>query len=126
MPLTCQEAVDRNRVKEKLGRTITLARSANMTRPQNGRGACHYCGPCERGCVTHSYFNSAFTTVADALRTGNCALISNAMVHKVLMDEKTNRAAGVLYLNRNTTEKRGIPARVGILFAQKQGGTRSL
>jgi len=126
MPLTCQELLVRNRVKEKLGRTVTLARSANMTRPQNGRGPCHYCGPCERGCVTHSYFNSAFTTVADAMRTGNCTLISNAMAHKVLMDEKTNRAGGVLYVDRKTHETREIHARVVILCAQTQESTRIL
>ena len=126
MPLTCQEALVRRHVKEKLGRTVTLARSANLTRPHNGRGPCHYCGPCERGCVTHSYFNSAFTTVADALRTGNCTLISNAMAHKVLMDEKTNRASGVLYVDRNTKETREIYARLVILCAQTQESTRIL
>jgi len=126
MPLTCQEILVRNRVKEKFGRTVTLARSANMTRPQNGRGPCHYCGPCERGCVTHSYFNSAFTTVPDAIRTGNCTLISNAMAHKVLMDEKTNRAKGVLYVDRNTRETKEIHARVVILCAQTQESTRIL
>ena len=31
MPLTCQESVFRERVKQKLGRTVTLARSANLT-----------------------------------------------------------------------------------------------
>src|SRR5258708_34281178 len=97
-----------------------------MTKPQNGRGPCHYCGPCERGCVTHSYFNSAFTTVADALQTGNCTLISNAMAHKVLVDEKTNRARGVLYVDRNTREAREIQARGGILCAQTQERTRIL
>src|SRR5258707_1374660 len=106
MPLTCQETLVRNRVKEKFGRTVTLARSANMTKPQNGRGPCHYCGPCERGCMTHSYFNSAFTTVADALRTGNCTLISNAMAPNGLMDEKTNRPRGELDVDRNTGETR--------------------
>ena len=126
MPLTCHETLVRDRVKEKLGRTVTLARSANITRPQNGRGACHYCGPCARGCVTHSYFNSAFTTVADALRTGNCKLISHAMVHKVLMDENTNRARGVLYVDRNTKQAREIHARVVILCAQTQESTRIL
>jgi choline dehydrogenase-like flavoprotein len=126
MPLTCQETLVRNRVKEKLGRTVTLARSANLTRPQNGRGPCHYCGPCERGCVTHSYFNSAFTTVADAVRTGNCTLISNAMAHKVLLNEKANRARGVLYVDRNTKETREILARVVILCAQTQESTRIL
>src|SRR5258706_11207948 len=102
------------------------AGSANLTRPLSGRGACHYCGPCERGCMTHSYFNSAFTTVADALRTGNCTLISNAMAHKVLMDEKTNRAKGVLYVDRNTRATREIHARVVILCAQTQESTRIL
>src|ERR1700687_4478574 len=126
MPLTCQETLVRNRVKEKLGRTVTLARSANLTRLQNGRGPCHYCGPCERGCVTHSYFNSAFTTVADAVRTGNCTLISNAMAHKVLLNEKVNRARGVLYIDRNTKETREILARVVILCAQTQESTRIL
>ncbi len=58
MGLTCAETLLRKRVKEKLGWTVTLGRSANLTKPINGRAACHYCGPCERGCVTHSYFNS--------------------------------------------------------------------
>ena len=73
-------------IKTKFGRTLTMGRLANITKPINGRAPCHYCGPCERGCVTHSYFNSAFTTVADALKTGNCTHIPNAMVYQVLMD----------------------------------------
>src|SRR5579863_2511374 len=96
MGLTCSEVLLRNKVKGKMGRTVTLGRSANITKPINGRAACHYCGPCERGCVTHSYFNSAFTTVADALKSGNCTLISNAMAYKVLMDSGSNRAKGIL------------------------------
>ena len=74
-------------IKSKLGRTLTIGRAANLTKPINGRQPCHYCGPCERGCVTHSYFNAAFTTVADALKTGNCTHIPNAMVYQVLMDK---------------------------------------
>lgn len=126
MPMTCQEILVRNRLKDKFGRTVTLARSANMTRPQNGRGPCHYCGPCERGCVTHSYFNSAFTTVADALRTKKCTLISNAMVHKVFLDQATNRATGVQYVDRITRETREIRGRVVLLCAQTQESTRIL
>ena len=126
MPLTCQESFFRDRIKEKLGRTATLARSANLTRPLNGRGPCHYCGPCERGCVTHSYFNSAFTTVADAISTGNCTLISNAMVHRVLMDPDRNRARGVLYIDRQTRQPHEVFARVVILCAQAQESVRIL
>jgi choline dehydrogenase-like flavoprotein len=126
MPLTCQESIFRERVKRKLNRTVTLARSANLTRPINGRGPCHFCGPCERGCVTHSYFNAAFTTVPDALGTGKCTLISNAMVHKVLMDPATNRARGLLYVDRKTRQSRELHARVVILCAQSQESVRVL
>jgi choline dehydrogenase-like flavoprotein len=126
MPLSCQESAFRDRVKQKLNRTVTLARSANLTRPTNGRGPCHYCGPCERGCVTHSYFNAAFTTVPDALHSGNATLISNAMVHKVLMDPATNRARGLVYMDRVTKESRELTARVVILCAQSQESVRIL
>jgi len=126
MPLTCHELLFRNRVKEKLGRTVTICRIANLTRPKNDRAACHYCGPCWRGCITHSYFNSSFTTVADALHSGNCTLISNAMVHQVLMDNNTNRAKGVVYVDRNNLERHEIHARVVILCAQTFESTRVL
>ena len=76
--------------------------------------------------MTHSYFNSAFTTVADALATGNCTLISNAMAYKVLMDSERNRARGVLYIDRNTRQAREVFARVVILCAQSQESVRIL
>jgi choline dehydrogenase-like flavoprotein len=126
MALTCQETLFRNRVRQVLGRTVTLARSANLTRPQNGRTPCHYCGPCERGCATHSYFNSAFTTVADAVASGNCTLVSNAMAYKVLMDPDGSRARGVVYIDRDTREPREIRARAVILCAQAQESARIL
>jgi choline dehydrogenase-like flavoprotein len=126
VPLTCQETLFRNRVKEKLGRSVMPTRSANLTKPLRGRGPCHYCGPCERGCMTHSYFNSAFTTVADAIASGKCTLISNAMVHKVLMDPESNRARGVQYVDRVTRQPREIFARAVVLCAQSQESVRIL
>ncbi len=111
MPMSCAETQLRTRVKSKLGWTVTIGRSANITKPINGRGPCHYCGPCEHGCVTHSYFNAAFTTVADALASGNTTLITNAMVYKVLTDPKTNKASGVMYIDRVTREVREVRAR---------------
>lgn len=126
MGLTCAETLFRNRVKAKLGRTVTLGRSANLTRPVNGRPPCHYCGPCERGCVTHSYFNSAFTTVADALATGRCTLVPNAMAYKVLMDADRHRATGVLYIDRLTRQPKEVRGRVVILCAQSLESVRIL
>jgi choline dehydrogenase-like flavoprotein len=126
MAMSCAEMQLRTRVKEKFGRTITIGRSANLTRAINGRQACHYCGPCERGCVTHSYFNSAFTTVADALKTGNCTLITDAMVYKVLMDADGRRASGVLYIDRTTRQARELRARNVVLCAQALESARIL
>src|SRR5437879_13894573 len=76
--------------------------------------------------MTHSYFNSAFTTVADAVATGNCTLISNAMVYKVLMDSDGNRARGLLYVDRNTRQALEIYTRTVILCAQSQESVRIL
>jgi choline dehydrogenase-like flavoprotein len=126
MGMTCAETRLRTRVKDKLGFTVTLGRAANITRPINGRAACHYCGPCERGCITRSYFNSAFTTVADALATGHCTLIPNAMVYKVLMDAERNRATGLLYIDRNTRRPREVYGRSVVLCAQALESARVL
>jgi len=126
MPLNCVETHFRNRVKSKLGWVPMPSRSANLTRSINGRAACHYCGPCERGCATHSYFNAAFTTVADALKSGHCTHIPNAMVFKVLMDSERNRAQGVLYIDRNTREPAEVQARAVVLCAQSLESVRIL
>ena len=126
MPMSCAETQLRTRVKDRLGWTVTIGRAANITRPINGRGACHYCGPCEHGCVTHSYFNAAFTTVADALRSGNTTLITNAMVYRVLTDRSTNKATGVMYIDRVTREVKEVRARAVLLCAQALESARIL
>lgn len=118
MGLTCAEVHVRGVIRKAFNRTLTQGRAANLTTPINGRQACHYCGPCERGCVTHSYFNSAFTTVADAIGTGRCTLIQNAMVYQVLMDEDGRTARGVAYIDRQTRQVREVHARVVVLAAQ--------
>ena len=126
MPMSCAETQLRTRVKEKLGWTVTIGRAANITKPINGRAPCHYCGPCEQGCATHSYFNSAFTTVADALKSGNTTLITDAMVYKVLTDPSTHKATGVMYIDRVTREVKEVKARAVLLCAQALESTRIL
>lgn len=126
MAMTCGEVQLRERVREKFGRTVTIGRTAILTRAHNGRAACHYCGPCERGCTTYSYFSSPFTTVADALKSGHCTLISNAVVSHVDMDHENNRAAGVTYIDRITRKTYEVKARTVILCAQALESTRIL
>jgi glucoside 3-dehydrogenase (cytochrome c) catalytic subunit len=126
MALTCAETALRTRWKAKFGRTLTQGRTANLSRAHNKRQACHYCGPCEHGCVTHSYFNASFTTMADAMATGRCTLVTGAMVYKVLVDPETRRARGVLYIDRATRQPREIFGRVVSLCAQTQESIRIL
>jgi choline dehydrogenase-like flavoprotein len=126
MAMTCAEVALRTRIKKVFGRTLTQGRTANLTRPTHGRQPCHLCGPCEHGCVTHSYFNAAFTTMADAIATGRCTLVTGAMVHKVLVDPDTRRATGVSYIDRTTRQPREIRGRVIALCAQTQESTRIL
>jgi choline dehydrogenase-like flavoprotein len=76
--------------------------------------------------VTHSYFNSSFTTVPDALASGHCTLIPNAMAYQVLMDPDKNRARGVLYIDRSTREAKEVEARAVVLSAQALESVRIL
>ena len=126
MPMSCAEMQLRTRVKSKLGWTVTIGRAANITRPHKGRAPCHYCGPCEQGCVTHSYFNAAFTTVADAIKSGNTTLITDAMVYRVLTDRSTHKATGVMYIDRTTHQVREVRARAVLLCAQALESARIL
>jgi choline dehydrogenase-like flavoprotein len=126
MPFTCAETRLREQVKARLGWTVTIGRVANITQTLNGRAPCHYCGPCYLGCITNSYFNSAFTTVADAVATGRLTLVTNAMVREVLTDPDTNRARGLRYVDRVTREPKEVLGRTVVLCAQALESARIL
>ena len=126
MKMSCGEVLLRERVKAKFARTVTIGRAAVLTQNHNGRLACHYCGPCERGCRTFSYFSSPFTTVADAQNSGNCTLLTNAVVSHVNMDSGTNKASGVTYVDRLTRQVKEVGGKSVILCAQAMESTRIL
>ncbi len=126
MKLACGEAHLRERIAEKFGRTLTIGRCAILTQNHNGRAACHYCGPCERGCSTFSYFSSPFTTVKDALKTGRCTMVTNAIVRHVDYDPATNLATGVTFVDGLTNETKQVKAKHVLLCAQALESTRIL
>lgn len=126
MKMSCGEIRLRETVQKKFGRTVTIGRAAILTQPHNGRAPCHYCGPCERGCMTYSYFSSPFTTVKDALKTGNCTLITDAIVSNVDMDTSANQARGVTFVHRATKETRQVRGKIIVLCAQSLESTRIL
>jgi choline dehydrogenase-like flavoprotein len=126
MKMTCGEVHVREAVKQRFGYTVTIGRTAILTQNHNGRLACHYCGPCERGCRTFSYFSSPFTTVKDAVKTGNCTLVTDAVVARIDPAKGENRAAGVTFVNRVTRQTKQVKGKAVILCAQALESTRVL
>ena len=108
------------------GRMLAHGRFAVLTQPIGDRLPCHYCGPCERGCSTGSYFSSQSSTLPAARKTGNLTLRPHALAHSVIMDEAGDRAAGVRYVDTQTGETHEVFARVVFLCASALGSTRVL
>ena len=96
MALTCGEEILKKAVADRFGRTLTIGRAAVLTRALNGRPACHYCGPCGRGCRTGSYYSSPHSTLPAAAATGRLTLIPDAVASHVTTDAE-GRCTGVWY-----------------------------
>lgn len=127
MEMTCAERAFEEGVEGAFAdRTVTMGRAAILTQNHNGRAACHYCGPCDRGCSTSSYFCSLSTTLPDALATGRLTIATDSIVESVLFDEETGRAAGVRVIDAATGEAREYRARVVFLCASALGSTQIL
>ncbi len=125
MALSCGEEMLRDAMAKTMGRKLTIGRSAVLTRRHRGRAACHYCGPCHRGCLTNSYFNSPGTTLRDAEATGKFRLISEAIVRHVTTDER-GLADGVYYFDKKTGVSHEEKAKVVVLCASTLASTRIL
>ena len=121
--LQVQEAMARRWRRERL---LTIGRCAILTRPHQGRAACHYCGPCERGCITHSYFSSIGSTLPAAAATGRLTLRPNSVVAQVMYDERTDRATGVRAVDAATMQTLEFRSRVIFLCASALESARIL
>jgi choline dehydrogenase-like flavoprotein len=108
--LLVKQACDRLRI------TCIPARISVITRPHNGRPACHYCGQCYRGCRTNSNFSSPGVLIRPALATGRLTLITNAMAREVTVD-RGGLANGVSYVDKPSGTSRKVRARIVVLAA---------
>ncbi len=128
MQMTCVERVAREKILGAFGgqRVMTIGRTAVLTRDHNGRKACHYCGPCERGCITHSYFSSNGSTLPAAANTGRLTLRPYSVVSEVVMDPKTGKAKGVRVIDARTMRETVYEARIIFLCASAFESVRIL
>ncbi len=125
MHLSCGEWLLRRAVREKFGRTVTIGRVAILTRDHRGRAACHYCGPCSRGCSTGSYYSSPASTLPAAEATGRLALLENKVVSHVTVDQQ-GKAQGVWCVDRLTRSHSEVRGRIVVLCASALDSTRIL
>src|SRR5262249_30161106 len=97
MEMTCGEvAVKQAIAKHFPGERLTpMGRTAILPGRPNGRPACHYCGPCYRGCSTRSYFSSLNASLPVAQKTGKLTLRPHSVVHSLICDSTSRKVLGV-------------------------------
>jgi choline dehydrogenase-like flavoprotein len=110
---------------DKLAITCIPSRLSILTRPLNGRAACHYCGQCNRGCRTHSNFSSPSVLIPPALETKRLTIVDNAMAREVTVDD-SGLATGVSYIDKTTARENHVRARIVVVAASACESARLL
>jgi choline dehydrogenase-like flavoprotein len=127
MPWFALENTIHERLKKKAPDvTLTNARTAILTEDLPGRKACHYCGPCSRGCSTGSYFSSQASTLPAAQATGNMTLRANSVVERLEYDKESGKISRVHVIDTVSGERLQFSARIVFLCASTVGSTQIL
>lgn len=119
----CYEHLIKNAC-DGIGIPVIPSRLSIITRPHNGRAACHYCGQCNRSCSTHSNFSTPSVLLPPAIGTGNLEIITGAMAREVTYSD--GRATGVSYVNKENRQEYQVRARIVILAASACESARLL
>jgi choline dehydrogenase-like flavoprotein len=109
----------------RLNIPMVPSRLSILTRPHNGRPACHYCSQCGRGCSTHSNFSSPSVLIPPALKTGRLKIITNAMAREITVND-AGLASGVTYVDKATAKDNHVQARIVVLAASACESARIL
>jgi choline dehydrogenase-like flavoprotein len=98
-------------------RKVIIGRTANLTKPVQGRGQCQARDLCHRGCPYGAYFSTNASTMPAAFATGNLTVRPHSLVNKVLYDEQKKRASGVEIIDTQTNQVQEFYARLIFLNA---------
>ena len=123
-PMRCGERLLRQAFG-KVDIPVVAGRRANMTRSVRDFPACHYCGNCGLGCDTASFFCSADHLLPFALKTGRLQIRSNAVVARILVDDR-GLAEGVQYFDRKSGREERVYGKVVVMGASAVDTTRIL
>jgi len=126
MELNCVEKEFQKTLKTKMGRALTIGRTAHATAPlphSPQRGTCKFRNLCIRGCPYGAYFSSNSSTLPAAEATGNMTLRPNSVVYELIYDEQKNRATGVRLIDGETGAQHEYFAKIIFLCASTFGST---
>lgn len=127
MPLNrCEAHVAEGIAKKYPDRRLMIAPSAILTQDLGDRAACHYCGPCQRGCSTGSYFSSISSTLPAAEATGNLTIVTDAIVEGLDHDPATRKVSGVRVIDSAKGTRTTYRGRIVFLNASTLGSTQIL
>jgi choline dehydrogenase-like flavoprotein len=110
---------------DKLNILCIPSRLAILTRPHQGRPACHYCAQCGRGCITASNFSSSQVMIPPAEKTGRFTLITGAMARELVVG-KDGKVAAVSYIEKATRQEQRVHARAFVVAASACESARLL
>jgi choline dehydrogenase-like flavoprotein len=110
---------------DSLNITCIPSRLAILTKPLNGRPACHYCAQCGRGCMTASNFSSSQVMIPVAQGTGRFTMIANAMAREIVLG-KDGKAEAVSYIDKATRQEERVYAKAFVVAASACESARLL
>ena len=131
MNLNCVEEHLKEKISESFddGRLLTIGRTAHITegtKPGFGRSTCQYRDRCARGCPFGAYFSSNSSTLPAADATGNMTLRPNSIVHEIVYDGVTKKAAGIKVIDAETKETLEYKAKIIFLCASSMASASIL
>jgi choline dehydrogenase-like flavoprotein len=104
-------------------RRLIIGRSANITQPLPGRGACQTRDACWLGCPFGAYFSTQSSTLPAARKTGNLTLKVHSLVHELLYDKERQRVSGVRVVDAVTMQATEYRAKIIFLCASALNST---
>jgi len=113
------------RACDKLRILCVPSRLAILTRPLNGRPACHYCQQCGRGCIPASNFSSSQVLIFPALKSGRLRLITHAMARELITNDQ-GKVTAVSYVDTRTRAEQQVRCRAVVLAASACESARLL
>ncbi|HEX2718287.1 MAG TPA: GMC family oxidoreductase, partial [Gemmatimonadaceae bacterium] len=125
MPLNCGEQWMADKLTKLYDgkRRLISSRTANLSQPLPGRGACQYRDACWLGCPYGAYFSTQSATLPAAVATGRLTLKPFAIASELIYDKDRKRVTAVRVVDAVSNAVTDYQARVVFLCASTLNST---